>query len=289
MKSYIKSLFISLVICTSFAQAQNILVATTAETDTTIIDNAYNEFVNYSGGTVTDARGTLGSLSSSPTPNFSGYDIVVIIATYYSLEADEMVALQAAINSKASTAFVLFFDGCCASNGSQLVDVINASNSVGITATADVISPIVSPPVDFQSTSSPLATGFPSTLSGYYYTPFLGVPSGNIIYTDPTNGDADVGFIIPITESKGSCVFGMADTSPFDVHSVFTTDFYNANVGTVAPAFVSAATDQNGACFLRGTPAQTGDPRKIPSIGFLGLVVMMLSLLTVAYKRNKKS
>lgn len=286
MKKIFKPLLLISSLFIGFLQAQNVLFITTTD-DPNIINNAYDEFNNYTTATITDQRNTLGVVGN--VPNFAGYDIVVVIAVYNQLSASEITTLENAVITKESKSFILFFDGCdiCGSNAQNMVDILNTTNSAGFTATlgTQVFSP--SSGSDYITTPSPLASGFASPLIGYYYTPFSGIPAGNIIYTD-TNGN-DTTFAVPITESKGACLFGMTDTSIFDNNGSPPPILYANNAGKIGPAFIDAAMSQQGSCYLRSTPDQVADPARIPSVGLFALIMMTLSLLAITtYKRKRK-
>ncbi|MPV86774.1 hypothetical protein [Ostreibacterium oceani] len=262
----------------------NILVATTMESRNDGIlatNNLYAEFSSDASWTVTDARNTLGALATVPTPDFSGYDVVVIGATYYGLAPDEMATLQAAIDSQASTSFVLFFDGCCGNGGVSTENINNLVSVVNNTFDPSVIGgtgAFVNNGIEnFVLTASPLAASFPGVIRGGAYSPFTGVPDGNVIYR---SGDGnDVGFIIPITESVGACVFSMADVSPFNAMA------YPSNQGNIGAAFVDAATNPQGSCFLRSTPL----PRSVTALNWWSLLVSMMLVFAGVhrYYRNR--
>ncbi len=107
------------------------------------------------------------------------------------------------------------------------------------------------------NTNSPYASSFAelNPLQGGYYTYINNVPANNALYVPggalPPTGSAPwdnvYGLLIPTAQSnagRGACVFAVVDISLFDAAP------WAANQGRIAPAFLSAATSETGACGL---------------------------------------
>lgn len=294
-KTFIKKIIATVVLLTGFsANAANVLVATTAETRPDaiqIIDNTYDLFANITGNVVTDGRGILGAASTvSITPDFSGYDVVVVVAVYYGLESDEEGALIDAINTKSSGVFSIMLDGCCGTgvaggptityNGDTTVRVLNS-----------IMSPTPSPsialgphgffPMTFSlSTASPYAYSFAGlpTLEGGAYKTILNLPSENILYYDSL-GQAS-GIFLPETETNGACVFTLLDASPF------SDSFLPANMA-FAEVIQDATLDPKGSCYRNRTGLLPTKVQAIPSVSWYSLLLVSILMLSWVIVRKK--
>jgi len=257
------------------AFAQKVLLLTTNVTEPNAenpdavgaYENLQNEFAsalaNPSDLTKLSVLGNPNAISQATFTAASGspYDIVIVAATYKPIDATNWAVLQSAVANRWANSIVFFIDGCCEAqnggNGGRLVAALNGGTGSAFELGSQ-LNAITSFPLN---TNSPFATSFSALnpFAGGYITYINKVPASNALYlasgtppasfpapgTTPT--DNVYGLLIPTAQSnagKGACVFAVVDISPF------IGDPWNANKTKVAPAFLNAATSENGACGL---------------------------------------
>ncbi|WP_423935141.1 DUF5979 domain-containing protein [Comamonas sp. 23] len=252
------------------ALAQKVLLLTTniagpnAEQDDAIraYTNLQNEFSSQLASTSDLTRmsvlGNANAISATTFTDAPGpYDIVIVAGTYRSIDDTNWAVLQNAVANRWANSIVFFVDGCCegqnSGNARRMVATLNAGAQASFTLGATVNG--------FQAfslnTNSPYASSFAALnpLQGGYYTYINNVPANNALYVPggalPPTGSAPwdnvYGLLIPTAQSnagRGACVFAVVDISLFDAAP------WAANQGKIAPAFLSAATSETGACGL---------------------------------------
>jgi len=252
------------------ALAQKVLLLTTniagpnAEQDDAIraYTNLQNEFSSQlaspSDLTRMSVLGNANAISATTFTDAPGpYDIVIVAGTYRSIDDTNWAVLQNAVANRWANSIVFFVDGCCegqnSGNARRMVATLNAGAQASFTL-GDTVN-------GFQAfslnTNSPYASSFAALnpLQGGYYTYINNVPANNALYVPggalPPTGSAPwdnvYGLLIPTAQSnagRGACVFAVVDISLFDAAP------WAANQGKIAPAFLSAATSETGACGL---------------------------------------
>ncbi|MFV0478084.1 MAG: hypothetical protein ACK5ME_09645 [Parahaliea sp.] len=302
MEAYIKGkffiktgVFVVFLFVSMLTNAANVLVATTQETrgdGIGIINNVYDLFVAVPGNVVTDGRGILGQASLvTTTPDFSGYDVVVVVAVHYGLEADEEAALISAINNRSSGVFALTLDGCCGDgggggptgtyNGDTTVRILNAVMSPSPSSAVALGNHGFYPMTFSLSADSPYAysfSGLPSLEGGAYKT-VENLPQENILYYDSLNQAS--GVFLPETDTRGACVFSLLDAS------LFSNDFLAANA-EFAQVVGDATLDPEGSCYRDKSgliPSVT--PQTVPVMPWYTAVLMLVLIpgLVSIYRR----
>ncbi|MBB6578238.1 hypothetical protein HNP33_002319, partial [Comamonas odontotermitis] len=254
------------------AFAQKVLLLTTTESAADAMqanDNLEAEFGSVVGAAnltrmtvLSNANGiSQATFTAAPGP----YDIVVVASTYNPIDNTNWAVLQSAVANRWANSIVFFVDGCCeATNGANAQKMVNTLNAatgstflLGSSGGNDAQFPL--------NTNSPYAASF-TGLNPFYggaITYINNVPASNALYlaagtppasfppagTTPTN--SVYGLLIPTIQSNasnGACVFAVVDITPFyDPPATLT---WTNNRGKVGPAFVNAATSENGACGL---------------------------------------
>lgn len=249
------------------AFAQKVLLLTTTESAADAMqanDNLEAEFGSVVGAAnltrmtvLSNANGiSQATFTAAPGP----YDIVVVASTYNPIDNTNWAVLQSAVANRWANSIVFFVDGCCeATNGANAQKMVNTLNAAtGSTFLLGSSAGIGQFPLN---TNSPYAASF-TGLNPFYggvITYINNVPASNALYlaagtppasfppagTTPTN--SVYGLLIPTIQSNasnGACVFAVVDITPF------ATLTWTNNRGKVGPAFVNAATSENGACGL---------------------------------------
>ncbi len=227
----------------SYSAAQNILIASDHDLGEAA-SRVVPLFSANPGHNVTAELGSLAAGETIPTPDFSGYDIVVIHATYEGLGPEDVTAIIDAVNAQASTAFLFFLDGCCSNNSAVLQQILEET-MISPPAGMSVGARFAPGYRDFNlNLASPYSSSFTilDPMRSAYYGPFNGFPSENILYTDSLVPSSVLSIIVPLAESKGSCMFMSSDSNMFSPTAFPTND-------NIVEAFVDAATNPEGSCF----------------------------------------
>jgi len=256
----------------AFAQRVLLLTTNTAGVDpeppemVTVYNNVQNEFAAVVGASNITMRSILGDANSLSQASFSDasgpFDIVIVGSGYRAVHSSNWLTLQSAIANRWANTIVFFADGCCeAGNGG------NASNMIA-TLNAGAAKNYATGPNRTGFGRFPLNTNSPFASSFTGLNPFAGgditfinqVPANNALYLAPgatpptTPGLVDnvYGLLIPTSQSnngRGACIFAMVDiTSFFDAAPGYMP--WSENRGKIGPAFINAATSENGACGL---------------------------------------
>lgn len=189
------------------------------------------------------------------------YDIVIVSSTYRAIHPTNWTVIQSAVANRWANSIVFFIDGCCeVGNGGNAARLVTALNdgadgnfAIGATQGSMAAFPL--------NTNSPFQSSFSNLnpLHGGYVTYINNVPSNNALYLAagttnfPPSGPQLVnnvfGLLIPTSQSNGgagSCVFAVVDATIFAQNN----PNWPANQHKIAPAFLNAATSENGACGL---------------------------------------
>ncbi|WP_395026537.1 IPTL-CTERM sorting domain-containing protein [Comamonas odontotermitis] len=250
------------------AFAQKVLMLTTNETatDATLANNnLQSEFQSVVGAanfTRMDVLSNANTISQATFTSAPGpYDIVIVASTYNPVDSTNWAVIQNAVANRWANSIVFFVDGCCeATNGNNAGRMVAALNGGALTnfSLGASLNAFASFPLNTNSPFAPSFAGLNPFVGGYI-TYINQVPASNALYlatgTSPVDfpaaGSTPVnnvyGLLIPTAQSnagKGACVFSVVDISPFGEPA------WTANRGKVAPAFVNAATSENGACGL---------------------------------------
>lgn len=228
-------------------------------------DNLQAEFAAVVGASNITRMSVLSNANAISQSTFTGgsgpYDIVLIASAYSLIDNSNWTVLQNAVANRWANSIVFFVDGCCeAINGGNAAKMVAALN--GGAATSFALGGGSSGFASFPlNTNSPFASSFTGL------NPFVGgdityinnVPASNALYlatgtppaSFPPAGSTAVnsvyGLLVPTAQSNrgnGACVFAVVDASPF------IGPGWVANQGKVGPAFINAATSENGACGL---------------------------------------
>lgn len=255
------------------AFAQKVLMLTTniaapnAENSDAIqaYTNLQNEFQNVVGAANLTRMSVLSNANAISQATFTSapgpYDIVIVAGTYRPIDDTNWTVIQNAVANRWANSIVFFVDGCCeGGNGGNAAKMVKALN--GGAATSFALGSGASGYATFPlNTNSPFASSFTglNPFAGGDITYINNVPASNALYlatgTQPANFPAAgatpvnsvYGLLVPTAQSnagKGACLFAVVDVSPF------IDPGWTANKNKVAPAFVNAATSENGACGL---------------------------------------
>ncbi|MGF6214369.1 hypothetical protein, partial [Comamonas sp. 4034] len=252
--------------------AQKVLLLTTTESASDAMqanDNLEAEFGSVVGATNLTRMTVLSNANAISQATFTAapgpYDIVIVASTYNPIDSTNWTVLQSAVANRWANSIVFFVDGCCeGTNGANAQNMVNTLNA-GTGSTFSLGNPGGNDAQFPLNTNSPYATSF-AGLNPFYggaITYINNVPASNALYlaagtptgsfpaagTTPTN--SVYGLLIPTIQSNasnGACVFAVVDITPFyDPPNTLT---WTNNKGKVGPAFVNAATSENGACGL---------------------------------------
>ncbi|WP_312806908.1 DUF5979 domain-containing protein [Comamonas sp.] len=255
------------------AFAQKVLLLTTNEVASDAVqanNNLEAEFVGVVGAANLTRMTVLtnpnaisqATFTSSPGP----YDIVVVATTYQPVDSTNWTILQSAVANRWANSIVFFVDGCCeATNGANAAKMVSALNAGAATSFSlgSGLSGFARFPLNTNSPYAPTFAGL-SPFAGGDITYINNVPANNALYlaagtspasfppagSTPTNNV--YGLLIPTVQSNsgnGACVFAVVDVSPF-INAAPGYTPWTENQGKVGPAFVNAATSENGACGL---------------------------------------
>ncbi|WP_312833561.1 DUF5979 domain-containing protein [Comamonas sp.] len=255
------------------AFAQKVLLLTTNEVASDAVqanNNLEAEFVGVVGAANLTRMTVLtnpnaisqATFTSSPGP----YDIVVVATTYQPVDSTNWTILQSAVANRWANSIVFFVDGCCeATNGANAAKMVSALNGGAATSFSlgSSLSGFARFPLNTNSPYAPTFAGL-SPFAGGDITYINNVPANNALYlaagTPPasfppagsTLTNNVYGLLIPTVQSnsgKGACVFAVVDVSPF-INAAPGYTPWTENQGKVGPAFINAATSENGACGL---------------------------------------
>ena len=258
---------------THMAFAQKVLMLTTSEVASDAIqatNNLQSEFESVVGAANLTRMSVLNNANAISQATFTNapgpYDIVIVSSTYISIDSTNWTVIQNAIANRWANSIVFFVDGCCeATNGANAAKMVSALN--GGAATSFSLGSSLSGFARFPlNTNSPYAPSFAglNPFAGGDITYINNVPASNALYlaagtppaSFPPAGSALTnnvyGLLIPTgpsTSGNGACVFAVVDVSPF-VNAAPGYTPWSENQGKVGPAFVNAATSENGACGL---------------------------------------
>jgi hypothetical protein len=223
---------------------QSVLVATTSEVGggPALMNNLILEFSPFNP--VIDQT----ELSNSQAPAagfFDGYDVVIIASVYGTVDATDWTAIGQAMQNNTSASFVFFTDSCstCGTNAAEALSLINAQTP----DTLALDTPINQAISANLNGGSPYAASFSGVLDVFslaFLSTISGVTADNALYTDVAG---PVGIFYPESETAGSCLFYTDDMSGF------APIRYPDNQGSVAPAFIDAATNSIGSCARSST------------------------------------
>lgn len=270
------SMGLALALLSNVAFGQSVLFLTTNEAGHTsgsgntagALDNMASEFtaagadVTRQSDVLTAANGISASTFTNPATG-QPYDIVLIGAAYGLIHASNWTVLQAAMETRAANAFVMFIDGCgnCGAKVDELAAVLSNVTGLTLGTSPNDNTPDAQP--FYLNTASPFQASFAglNPIVGYYTRYITNVPANNILYKRRTTGTTNppnptgpgnaYGVLFPTAQSnngQGACLFAVDDLSVFIDHS---TSGWAQNQGKIAPAFLNAVS-ADGAC---GIPA----------------------------------
>ncbi|MPV86358.1 hypothetical protein [Ostreibacterium oceani] len=276
-------LWVLMIVCSAFSGAamaqQRVLILATDNVGLTAVQttdfvngvtNAQNEFAAVVGAanvTTLSILNTPGAVTASTFTDAPGpYDVVITMAAYKSIDTGNWAQINAAIQNKLAKSFIMFNDGCCATNVVALMrDTINSATGFSVA---------LGPPrgIIFDS---PLNTSIPVSASFAGLDPLkLGVttdlndvPAANALYLAPGAVIPPVGdpldnvsgVFVPESQSyagAGACLFGVVDASLL----TSVAPVYPANQGKIAPAFLDAVNNSCTAGGLRVTVSLLNAP-----------------------------
>lgn len=172
----------------------------------------------------------------------TGWDVVIIVTVSgQQIDAADIPVLQGAVNAGVSRAFIFFTDacnGCTAGSANAVLPIVNTvggwSASLG---SADNTYPFVATLNGAGPYNAPFA-GLPTILAGAY-SPLVGVPAPNVIYTVSSFVSGPMAVIAPST-GQSACVFMATDVTEFWVTGGTIT---SAQANALATDFLNAAGD----------------------------------------------
>ena len=221
--------------------AQNVLILTdnsgAAQNGDTHVSDLIAAFTN-AGATVTTNSTELTNGTTMPLSLVSGRDVVIVVTvTGAQIDAGDIPVLQSAVNTRASSAFLFFTDacsGCTRGSASAVLPIVNAAG--GWTATLG--SPDNSSYVGTLTGAYSAPFAALPTITSTAYSPLLGVPPANVIYT--TNAPASPGAcaVFAPGTSTTSCVYMATDVTEFSV----TGGISPTQANGLAAAYLNAAT-----------------------------------------------
>lgn len=278
---YVRLLVAALLLCTGAQQAlaQKVLLLTTnvsgpnAENADAITayNNLQSEFASHLSNPADLTRlsvlGDAGAISANTFSDAPGpYDIVIVAGTYKPIHASNWTVLERAVANRWANSIVFFVDGCCQNMNDNSASKLIAALNGGAGSNFSLGSSLANYQEFPLNTNSPFASSFGglNPFAGGDITYINQVPANNALYlasgtppgSFPPAGDTLVnsvyGLLIPTSQSnngKGACVFAVVDVSPF-ISGVPGYPAWTNNKDKVAPAFLNAATSENGACGL---------------------------------------
>jgi hypothetical protein len=245
--------------------AQNVLVLTdnsgAALGGAAHISDLIAAFAN-AGATITTNSTELTNGSAMPLSLVSGWDVVIVVTVSGTqIDAGDIPVLQNAVNTRASDAFEFFTDacsGCTRASASAVLPIVNTaggwSATLGIANNSSYTGTLV-------GAYSAAFASLPTIISTAY-SPLLGVPSSNVIYTTNSPSPGPCAVVAPGTATS-ACVFLATDVTPF----LSGTPPPQANA--LAAAYLSAAMScplQHGPnYFLSVTTVGIGSVTKNPN------------------------
>lgn len=302
------ALLMALGLMAAQAQAAQILVLFTKESagdGIKIVNNCKQEFKTWAdqnGSTVTyltnsdnTPRYLNDAQALTPTdlvPATGVYDVIVTCTVYEQSTAGTRSVINQAIKNRTARAFLLFDEAASFREGwihaipGWAVAPGNSGYTIGIPQ-------VVNPQSKWNSS---FASGL-AVMGGHSYAAFDGVPVDNALYTPQplaippappklsiVNGVSTL--VVPLADSypdqngvgQGACVFASTDVSMFDeVRYPFATGNSPANIGRIAPAFMSSL-QPGGACSPLPSVTKTFSPATTAPGG--------TSVLTITVKNN---
>jgi len=275
LPQFLRLLIAVFLVCVGAQQAfaQKVLLLTTNEVVSDALQANNNLEAEFAGvvGAANLTRMTVltnpnaisqATFTSAPGP----YDIVIVASTYRPIDDTNWTILQSAVANRWANSVVFFVDGCCeATNGANAAKMVSALNAGAATSLSlgSSLPGFARFPLNTNSPYAPTFAGL-NPFAGGDITYINNVPANNALYlaagtppasfppagSTPTNNV--YGLLIPTVQSNsgnGACVFAVVDVSPF-VNAAPGYTPWAENQGKVGPAFINAATSENGACGL---------------------------------------
>jgi hypothetical protein len=195
-------------------------------------------FASVPGATIATNSTELTNKSPMPLSLVSGRDVVIVVTVSGpTIDFADALTLEAAINSHASGAFMFFTDGCngCARDSANLV--LSIVNAVGCWSATLGYADNSNYHGSLTGAYSSAFTSLP-TILGTAYSPLLGVPAADVIYT--TNAPYSPGTMAAVCPGTvdSVCVYMATDVTPFWVTGGITP----AQANGLAAAYLNAAT-----------------------------------------------
>ncbi|MPV86923.1 hypothetical protein [Ostreibacterium oceani] len=261
------------------SQAQEVLILATAETRNHTVNQRDTMIAEFqaSGANVTVNLTEFSNAATMDSAVITGYDMVIVHGHNVAIELADLAVIEQGIIDQLSTAFVFLIDGCsvaCGPNVNAVLPIINNVKTVGGALTYEAGRNRFTANLNTVSEFAGDFTAMP-TMDSFNYRPIAGATINNILYSeaiiDTSTTDANaLGVFYPINESRGSCVYYMADMTMFWQAA---SQYYDMDVkDNFAPAFINAATNrQSGACFV----GLNITPSPVPSINWVSLFALM--------------
>jgi len=198
--------------------AENVLILTDNSSGVvngnTHISDLIAAFTN-TGATVTTNSTELTNGSAMPLSLVSGWDAVIVATVSGSqIDAGDIPVIQSAVTSRASSAFLFFTDacaGCARGSANSVISILNTaggwSASLGNADNSSYVGTLTGQ-YGGAFTSLP-------TIVGTAYSPLLGVPLANVIYTTNAPGSPGPSSVVAPGTSTSACVFMATDVTPF--------------------------------------------------------------------------
>jgi hypothetical protein len=189
------------------------------------------------GATVSVNSTELTNGTAMPISVVSGWDAVIVATVTGSpIDASDIPALQSAVNTRASSAFLFFTDacnGCTRSSASAVLPIVNSVGGWSVTlGAADNSSFTATLTGSYSGPFSSLAS-----ITGVAYSPLVGVPSPNVIYTTNAPGSPGPSAVVAPATDNSACVYLSTDVTQFWV----TGGIAPAQANELAAAYLGAA------------------------------------------------
>jgi hypothetical protein len=175
--------------------------------------------------------------TAMPMVEVSGWDAVIVATVTGSpIDASDIPVLQSAVNARASSAFLFFTDacnGCTRSSASAVLPIVNSVGGWSATlGAADNSSFTATLTGSYSGPFSSLAS-----ITGVAYSPLVGVPSPNVIYTTNAPGSPGPSAVVAPATDNSACVYMSTDVTQFWV----TGGIAPAQANELAAAYLDAA------------------------------------------------
>jgi hypothetical protein len=232
--------------------AQRVLILTdnsgSSENGSSHVTSLITAFTN-AGATVTTNSTELTNGVAMPLSLVTGWDdVIVVTVTGNPIDASDVQVLQNAVSTRASSAFQFFTDacgGCTRTSASDALQIINAA--AGWSATLGTATD-VSYTGTLTGSYSAAFSGLP-TIQSTAYSPILGVPAINVIYTSNAAGSPGPCAVVAPGSASSACVFFSTDVTEFWVAGGISVTQANG----LAAAYLNAASS----CPLQSGPTDT--------------------------------